>query len=30
LADVYDDEVEQLARQAYGRDYVMFGFENWE
>lgn len=30
LADVYDDEVEQLARQAYGRDYVMFGFENWK
>ncbi len=29
LADIYDDELEQLAREAYARDYVMFGFSDW-
>ena len=29
LADIYDVEIEQLARAAYMRDYLMFGFEDW-
>lgn len=29
LADIYDPEIEKLCRQAYGRDYVTFGFEDW-
>ncbi|MEL6806817.1 MAG: nodulation protein NodH [Pseudomonadota bacterium] len=29
LADIYDAEVEKLARAAYARDYLMFGFEDW-
>lgn len=29
LSDVYDAELERLARAAYGRDYLMFGFEDW-
>lgn len=29
LADVYDSEIESLARAAYGRDYLMFGFGDW-
>ncbi|MEM6371419.1 MAG: nodulation protein NodH [Pseudomonadota bacterium] len=29
LADIYDAEIEALARAAYGRDYLMFGFEDW-
>ncbi|MEL6450897.1 MAG: nodulation protein NodH [Pseudomonadota bacterium] len=29
LADIYDVEIEGLARAAYGRDYLMFGFEDW-
>ena len=29
LSAIYDAELEQLARKAYARDYVTFGFENW-
>ena len=29
LAEIYDSEIEALARAAYGRDYLMFGFEDW-
>ena len=29
LADIYDAEIEGLARAAYGRDYLMFGFGDW-
>ena len=29
LEEVYDDEIESLARQAYARDYVMFGLRSW-
>ncbi len=29
LADIYDDEIEALAADAYHRDYVMFGFSRW-
>ncbi|MFZ5963125.1 sulfotransferase family 2 domain-containing protein [Thalassococcus sp. BH17M4-6] len=29
LAEIYDDEIEQLARDAYQRDYLMFGFSDW-
>lgn len=29
LADIYDVEIEKLARAAYGRDYLMFGFSDW-
>lgn len=29
LADIYDDQIEDLAKQAYQRDYVMFGFDRW-
>lgn len=29
LSDIYDAELEHLARAAYGRDYLMFGFEDW-
>ncbi len=30
LAAIYDDEIESLTRDAYQRDYVTFGFQNWE
>ena len=30
LQDVYDDAVEQAVRDAYGKDYTMFGFSNWQ
>ncbi|GGX40229.1 hypothetical protein GCM10007385_04450 [Tateyamaria omphalii] len=30
LVDVYDTEIEDLARAAYARDYLMFGFKDWE
>lgn len=30
LADIYDDQIEDLAAQAYQRDYVMFGFDRWK
>ncbi len=29
LAEIYDDQIESLAREAYQRDYVMFGFDDW-
>ncbi|MEP1201812.1 nodulation protein NodH [Tateyamaria sp.] len=29
LADIYDAEIEELARAAYARDYLLFGFEDW-
>jgi LPS sulfotransferase NodH len=29
LADIYDDEIEELAAQVYQRDYVVFGFDRW-
>ena len=29
LTDFYDAEVEEAVQDAYQRDYLMFGFENW-
>lgn len=29
LSQIYDREIEQLARKAYQRDYLMFGFEDY-
>ena len=29
LARIYDDRLESLARDAYARDYLMFGFSDW-
>ncbi|WP_226624844.1 nodulation protein NodH [Alloyangia pacifica] len=29
LADIYDAALEALAREAYQRDYLMFGFGDW-
>jgi len=29
LAAIYDDEVEQMTRAAYLRDYMLFGFRDW-
>ncbi|MCT4554896.1 MAG: nodulation protein NodH [Pelagimonas sp.] len=29
LAQIYDDQIESLARDAYARDYTMFGFQDW-
>ncbi len=29
LAEIYDDEIEALAADAYQRDYVTFGFDSW-
>jgi LPS sulfotransferase NodH len=29
LADIYDAEIETLARDVYQRDYMMFGFTDW-
>ncbi|MEM8654456.1 MAG: sulfotransferase family 2 domain-containing protein [Pseudomonadota bacterium] len=29
LAQIYDAEIEALARAAYPRDYLMFGFKDW-
>jgi LPS sulfotransferase NodH len=29
LAEIYDDQIETLGRDAYQRDYVMFGFSDW-
>ncbi len=29
LADIYDQEIEDLTHQAYQRDYLMFGFGAW-
>lgn len=30
LADIYDDELETAAREAYARDYLLLGFGNWQ
>ena len=30
LADIYDDELEKLARAAYRKDYISFGFGRWD
>ncbi|RGP37386.1 nodulation protein NodH [Pseudotabrizicola alkalilacus] len=30
LAEIYDAEVEAVAREAYARDYVAFGFSDWQ
>ncbi|WP_420861854.1 nodulation protein NodH [Algirhabdus cladophorae] len=30
LADIYDDALEALCQEVYQRDYVMFGFEQWQ
>ena len=29
LEDIYDDEVESAVKDAYQRDYLMFGFDSW-
>lgn len=29
LAEIYDEDLEQRARDAYPRDYLVFGFEDW-
>jgi LPS sulfotransferase NodH len=29
LADIYDDDIEKLAADAYQRDYMTFGFGRW-
>lgn len=29
LAGIYDTEIEQVAREAYARDYLEFGFSGW-
>ena len=29
LAEIYDGRIEALARDAYARDYIMFGFDDW-
>lgn len=29
LADVYNEETEALTREAYARDYLVFGFDDW-
>ncbi|WP_298840647.1 nodulation protein NodH [uncultured Roseobacter sp.] len=29
LSAIYDDEIEQLAAEAYARDYMTFGFSAW-
>ena len=29
LADIYDAQIEELARSAYGKDYLLFGFKDW-
>lgn len=30
LAAIYDDRIEHLARTAYARDYLTFGFDDWD
>lgn len=30
LADIYDSEIEAITRDVYQRDYVTFGFEDWQ
>ena len=29
LREIYDEEIERLARTVYQRDYVTFGFGDW-
>ena len=29
LIDIYDEEIEKLAADAYQRDYMVFGFSSW-
>jgi hypothetical protein len=29
LAQIYDEELEQLVAKAYSRDYMSFGFNDW-
>ncbi|MDN5788876.1 hypothetical protein [Pseudorhodobacter sp.] len=29
LAEIHDDEVEALAKEAYQRDYIGYGFGDW-
>lgn len=29
LSDIYNDSIEELARDVYQRDYMMFGFDRW-
>ncbi|MBT6191778.1 MAG: hypothetical protein HOI22_16175 [Tateyamaria sp.] len=29
LSNIYDAKIEELARGAYGQDYLLFGFEDW-
>ncbi|MFK7939660.1 MAG: sulfotransferase family 2 domain-containing protein [Roseovarius sp.] len=29
LSEIYDAEIEALVREIYQRDYMMFGFKNW-
>jgi hypothetical protein len=29
LSAIYDGEVERAARDAYQRDYMMFGYQSW-
>ncbi|MDO6484929.1 MAG: sulfotransferase family 2 domain-containing protein [Shimia thalassica] len=29
LSEIYDDEIEALAEEAYQRDYLLFGFGKW-
>lgn len=30
LSDIYDEVLEKAARQAYKKDYVMFGYDAWD
>jgi len=30
LAEIYDNELEQLVAKAYSRDYMSFGFKSWQ
>ncbi len=29
LSDIYDEEIEELAKNVYEQDYLMFGFKRW-
>ena len=30
LSEIYDDDLEELARGVYQRDYMIFGFGKWD
>ncbi|MGH1369960.1 MAG: nodulation protein NodH [Maritimibacter sp.] len=30
LGDIHDDEIEKAVRNAYQRDYMLFGFDDWK